>query len=354
MLESDNDDWKWPSEQAERVKLLLPKSYQEKSQTGKRTCVFRFDEDRRHLVIGFEDNTEESFLDIIDPRDIIGVNIEIKLNDDNLISPSDKQGEPSHPNTNSAADNEPKSDKLCDTQAVAVLFLYVYPKEKMCTKGSILRFCGNERNRSKGTEEDIFSPDSMDREDNLNTMYPKNVGHRYGHHRQFQVAPVEDFTDLSTLVNAIRRLSRLNPSSEAKEIIRAEERILVIVNPYSGRKMGVHIYDTMLRPMLEQAGIAHDCLITTHAKHAEERMKKQSSESDFRDILEYTGLVLVGGDGMIHEVLQGIHKRDDRVEILERVKLGTIGAGTSNGFSASLSYASKVCFHVLQVQRYWQ
>jgi len=93
--------------------------------------------------------------------------------------------------------------------------------------------------------------------------------------------------------------------------------------------------------MLEQAGIAHDCLITTHEKHAEERMKKQSSTSDFRDISEYSGIVLVGGDGCIHEAMQGIHQRNDRDIILERVKLGTIGAGTSNGFSASLAHASK-------------
>ena len=152
--------------------------------------------------------------------------------------------------------------------------------------------------------------------------------------------------DLSIMVNAIRKLSRAIPSVQTRVAIPDEERILVIVNPLSGKKMGVHIYDTILRPMLEQAGIAHDCLVTSHSKHAEERMEKQSSTSDFRDVSEYTGIVLVGGDGIIHEILQGIHQRGDRDEILKRLKLGTIGAGTSNGFSASLAHASKVGFDV--------
>merc|ERR1712224_985153 len=109
-------------------------------------------------------------------------------------------------------------------------------------------------------------------------------------------------------------------------------------NPCSGKKRGVIEYEKVLRPMLEQAGICHDCLITTHPNHARERMQSQ----DFKDISEYTSIVLVGGDGIIHEVMQGIHQRADREKILNKIKFGVIGAGTCNGFSASLAYASKV------------
>merc|ERR1712176_1267779 len=121
----------------------------------------------------------------------------------------------------------------------------------------------------------------------------------------------------SIMVNAIRSLSRPVATFETEVPANNEERILVIVNPASGKKLGVHIYNTTLRPMLEQAGIAYDCLITTHAQHAEERMRKQRNTSDFRDIAEYTGIVLVGGDGIIHEVMQGIHRRVDRDKILK-------------------------------------
>ncbi len=326
--ESDTDDCKWPSEEAERAKLYVPNVSVLPQETSRQTCVFRWDSDTRLLTVVVDGEGEQSVIDVIDPEDIIGVNVEIKLMD--LPDDSDllEVRTPS-PSNQSAADNEPTSEVPLDRKATAVLSLYAYPKGKPTgVRDSVLRFCGSERNRSKTlppvdkTKPDTFSP-------------------RHAHHRRFTVAPVEDFTDLSIMVNAIRKLSRPIPSHVTQVATPEEERILVIVNPQSGKKMGVNMYDTILRPMLEQAGIAHDCLVTTHANHAEERMEKQSSTSDFRDVTEYTGLALVGGDGIIHEVLQGIHRRADRELILLRVKLGAIGAGTSNGFSASLAHASK-------------
>jgi sphingosine kinase len=346
--ESDENNWEWPNEQAEKVKLFLPKDcdpYPEKSQSEQPTCVFRFDRDRRVLVVACDGDTEENIIDIIDPKDIVGVNVEIKMLDPGSVAScsSDDEGDllsqiHEQDRTSQTAENEPTSATPIDSQGVAVLSIYVYPKGKIIgTKESMLRFCRAERNHSRVTDR---------RRENIDAMISKDCGQRHARHRRFTVAPVEDFTDLSIMVNAIRELSRSNSSSGRGVITHDEERILVIVNPCSGKKMGVHIYDTTLRPMLEQAGIAHDVLITTHAKHAEERMEKQSSTSDFRDISTYTGMVLVGGDGIVHEVLQGIHRRGDRDGILKRVKLGTIGAGTSNGFSASLAYASKVGVHI--------
>ena len=341
--ESDVDNWKWPSQEAERAKLFVPNDCdpsQQPSRSEQRTCVFRFDGDRRLLIVALDSEGEENAIDVIDPEDIIGVSVEIKMmdpGDSDLLSQIHDQDRSSPSNAQSATDNEPESEVPFDTKAIAVLSLYVYPKGKLLsTRDSILRFCGSERNRSKTAGAGIVCRDNFDKT-NVNSFSP-----RYGHHRRYTVAPVEDFTDLSIMVNAIRKLSRVIPSVETIVAIPDVERILVIVNPLSGKKKGVHLYDTILRPMLEQAGIAHDCLVTTHAKHAEERMEKQSSTSDFRDVSEYTGIVLVGGDGIIHEVLQGIHRRGDRDELLKKLKFGVIGAGTSNGFSASLAHASKV------------
>ena len=357
-LEMDNDVFEWPEEEAERVKLFQSKdhdSYQERSQSKQRMCVFHFDKKRRLLTLVCDDGEIENILDVIDPKDIVGVNVEIKLLDEESgthytaqdescpLSQIHQQGELSEKYSKLPAKNEPISKVVVDRRAHAILSVFVYPRRRMGTKRSILRFCGAERSNSRTSKSAIVYRDGMDRYGDMSDpMNMKNFGHRYGHHRRFTVAPVEDFTDLSIMVNAIRNLSRPNASLKNKATTADEERILVIVNPSSGRKMGVHIYDTTLRPMLEQAGIAYDCLITTHPQHAKERMKKQRPTSDFRDITEYTGIVLVGGDGIIHEVLQGIHRRVDRDKILERIKFGAIGAGTSNGFSASLAHASKV------------
>ena len=73
-------------------------------------------------------------------------------------------------------------------------------------------------------------------------------------------------------------------------------------------------------------------------------MRQQTESSgELKDLTEYTGIVSIGGDGVVHEIMQGIHSRPDGRDLLKRLKFGTIGAGSSNGLSASLAHASEVC-----------
>ena len=361
-MSNDEDDIEWPKEVAERVELILRNPEEPQPE---RECFFRFIKNQRLLtVVSGSSDTEENTIDIIDLNDIVGVIVEIELSSSDISEPrsltslnrNDGDSNPlphnkllegqTSPITNDEYNNEPVSEIPVDTQANAILSLFVYPKQNLSTKGYIQTFCGTERNKTKSSNKAIsFLEDKDRRQDSSDTSKSsKIIGQRYCHHRRFTVAPSEDLTDLSILVNAIRKLSQPKrlPLTSTTASLDEEERLLVIVNPCSGRKMGVSEYEQTLLPMLEEAGVAHDCLITTHTKHAEERMRKQCTTSDFKDVSEYTGIVVVGGDGTIHEIMQGIHQRDDRDKILKNIKLGMIGAGTSNGFSTSLAYASKV------------
>lgn len=49
---------------------------------------------------------------------------------------------------------------------------------------------------------------------------------------------------------------------------------------------------------------------------------------------------MVGGDGIIHEFLNGIMERDDHEQVLEKLKFGVVGCGTANGFATSVSNES--------------
>lgn len=111
------------------------------------------------------------------------------------------------------------------------------------------------------------------------------------------------------------------------------------------------IYNSVVMPMLEQAAIDYDHVITTHAGHAEEQMAPKDGKGDLdgiADITKYEGLVVIGGDGSVYEIMQGIKKRPDCEKVLKNLKLGHIGAGTSNGLSASLAHASQVSYDRLQ------
>ena len=51
---------------------------------------------------------------------------------------------------------------------------------------------------------------------------------------------------------------------------------------------------------------------------------------------DYDGIVTVSGDGLIHEVINGVMARPDRDEFLKSIKFGFIPGGTSNGLVATL------------------
>jgi sphingosine kinase len=51
---------------------------------------------------------------------------------------------------------------------------------------------------------------------------------------------------------------------------------------------------------------------------------------------EYDGIVTVSGDGLIHEVVNGIYRRQDQIQIMNTTTLGFIPGGTGNGLVKSI------------------
>ena len=51
---------------------------------------------------------------------------------------------------------------------------------------------------------------------------------------------------------------------------------------------------------------------------------------------EYDAVVTVSGDGLIHEVVNGIMRRSDAFDFLKKVTIGCIPGGTANGLVKSI------------------
>lgn len=204
--------------------------------------------------------------------------------------------------------------------------------------------------------------------------YPKRNNRfnkqREANHKSYIVDSTccEDFSDVRALVHSIRTLAGLQNYNHqsANQNNAQSQRFLVILNPYSGgngpksKSGALSIYETMVKPMLEQAGVEHDSLATTHGGHAKERMElRQSnnsdtapdgngneggsndcSESEWRDISEYDAIIAMGGDGILFEIFQGIHAREDEEELLSKLKFGIVPCGTCNGLAKSILHWS--------------
>lgn len=100
-------------------------------------------------------------------------------------------------------------------------------------------------------------------------------------------------------------------------------KMLVILNPRSGRGRSSKVFHGIVEPIFKLAGFKLEIVKTTCAGHA----KKLASTVDFSTCPD--GIVCVGGDGIVNEVLNGLLSRDNQKEAIS-IPIGIIPAGSDN------------------------
>lgn len=93
-------------------------------------------------------------------------------------------------------------------------------------------------------------------------------------------------------------------------------KILSIINPVSGSKKALVTYQNL---SLENKGLLSTPHITQYPGHASDIIKTTS-------LSNYEAIVVFGGDGTIHEVINGMMTRSDNVKI----PIGVVPLGTGN------------------------
>ncbi len=124
----------------------------------------------------------------------------------------------------------------------------------------------------------------------------------------------------------------------AKVIHPAVTRLVVIVNARSGRGQGDKIFQ-QVRPLFEASQIQ----LTVTPSEDGEQTRQLAQSLDFTDV---DGLVVVGGDGTVHDVINGLMLRSD-AETAIQTPIGVIPAGTGNGLCQSLLAKSDEPYDVL-------
>ena len=99
------------------------------------------------------------------------------------------------------------------------------------------------------------------------------------------------------------------------------ERTLLVVNPAAGRKAGEKIMDDV-KTALAENGAEVTCCVTEAPGHAATLAEKAAGQ--------YDTVVCCGGDGTLHETLQGLMRAENRPA------LGYIPCGTTNDFASTL------------------
>lgn len=102
----------------------------------------------------------------------------------------------------------------------------------------------------------------------------------------------------------------------------------IIVNPASKSGRGAKIW-SMLEPVLRQKEIAYKVLISREVGHVTKLVRDLSSSLLISDPEIILKLIVLGGDGTLNEVLQGISD-------FGRVQIGYIPTGSSNDMARDL------------------
>lgn len=116
-------------------------------------------------------------------------------------------------------------------------------------------------------------------------------------------------------------------------------KFIIFVNPVSGKGTAVSIWRKYVEPMLTEAGIDIELIITQRANHAKDFLKQHTN------IYQYHAILIVGGDGLLFEVVNGIAERSDGFEVLQKVALLPIPGGSGNGLAKTILYQCGLAFH---------
>ncbi|KAM3863629.1 sphingosine kinase 1-like [Diretmus argenteus] len=110
-------------------------------------------------------------------------------------------------------------------------------------------------------------------------------------------------------------------------------RVMVLVNPHSGRGQALQLFTGHIQGMLTEAAVPYTLVITEHQNHARELVRKA-------DLSQWDTLVIMSGDGLLFEVINGLMEREDWEEAIQ-TPLGILPGGSGNALAASLHHYSQ-------------
>ena len=142
-----------------------------------------------------------------------------------------------------------------------------------------------------------------------------------------------------TWVHAITTSLFTDDAARNADYSNTQRRLLVIINPYSGRKKAQKVATKSLLPMLHEAGVDYEVLMTQYPGHAQQVIRQDASA-------RWRGIVTVSGDGIVYEVLNGLFDRPDWREAMECLPLGIVPGGSGNGLARSIIHLQKEIFNL--------
>uniref|UniRef100_UPI00358F163E sphingosine kinase 2-like n=1 Tax=Myxine glutinosa TaxID=7769 RepID=UPI00358F163E len=135
----------------------------------------------------------------------------------------------------------------------------------------------------------------------------------------------ENVAEAARWETAVRRL--VSPVCESGH---SHRRMLLLVNPCSGTGRAIARCRQIVLPILEEAGIEYELKVTERQNHAWEMVQSLKLE-------KWDALVIVSGDGLLYEVINGLMARSDWEQAI-KIPLGIVPAGSGNALAGAINH----------------
>lgn len=134
-------------------------------------------------------------------------------------------------------------------------------------------------------------------------------------------------------LDQLNKMTSLSSSSSPLQLYVPKEmrKVLVLLNPKSGSGKARETFQKFVVPVFIEAEIPYELQVTKHANYAREFAR-------LRDIYAWRSIVVVGGDGIYYEVLNGLFERPDWEKAVRMVPIGIIPCGSGNGLAKTIAH----------------
>jgi len=152
---------------------------------------------------------------------------------------------------------------------------------------------------------------------------------------------------------ALHWSATINAAAAAQR--RRPRHLLVLINPFGGKRRGPQLYARVVAPVFEKAGIKTTVCTTQFGGHATDYLR----DMPLTELAALDGIVAVGGDGLFHEIVnallqmrdlngssarsQAVAKDNDNDQAQQRasavslIRVGHIPAGSTDAVACTLN-----------------
>ncbi|XP_034552870.1 sphingosine kinase 2 [Notolabrus celidotus] len=116
----------------------------------------------------------------------------------------------------------------------------------------------------------------------------------------------------------------------SRSLLPRPRRLLLLVNPFSGRGQAMQWCQTHILPMIREANISYNLIQTERQNHARELIREIS-------LPEWDGIIIISGDGLLHEVINGLMERPDWEQAI-KIPVGILPCGSGNALAGSINH----------------